>query len=142
MSDSIDFTENDIALVRRSFSRILKDRDGFAVRLYDRLFEVAPEVRPLFVSSLDKQREKFLATLTLVVSGDLRLLEMDENLAGLGRRHQQYGVEVAHYELFGDVLMWTLRETLGDDLDSETEAAWGHFYEAFAIKMQGSRNRP
>ena len=87
-------------------------------------------------NSLIKQRDKFIAALALIVSGDLRLLEMDIHLVDLGRRHRQYGVEAAHYESFGDAFLSTLRETLGDDLDSETEAAWGRFYEAFAIKMQ------
>ena len=132
MSASTDFTEYDLALVRRSFLQALKDSDGFAVRLYDRLFEVAPNMRQLFTNDPVIQREKFIATLAIIVNGDAGTIQLDE----LGHHHREYGIKAGHFEPFRDALLWALRETLGDDLDVETEAAWGWFYDAAALKIK------
>ena len=41
-------TVDDIALVRASFAKVLPIKDAAADLFYDRLFEIAPQLRPMF----------------------------------------------------------------------------------------------
>ena len=120
----IDLDDKDSALVKKSFVKILPRRNEFSVSLYDRLFEVAPDARPMFSRDMTRQREKLVATLTLVVNSANKLSELHDDVRELGRRHVHYGTELAHYDVLRDVLVDTLADYLGDDFDTETRAAW------------------
>jgi hypothetical protein len=56
-------TALDIMLLRTSFSLIIPIQDAVASLFYDRLFDVAPEVRRLFPDDLAAQKRKFMALL-------------------------------------------------------------------------------
>jgi hypothetical protein len=50
-------TANDIMLVRASFARVAPIKDAAADLFYGRLFEVAPQLRPLFPADLRAEAE-------------------------------------------------------------------------------------
>ena len=57
-------------------------------------------------------------------------------LESLGARHVQYGVDEAQYEAVRAALIAALGDTLGDDFDPETEAAWNTAFELTASVMK------
>ena len=121
-------TPKDIDLVQASFAKVAPIAETAAGMFYGRLFEIAPEVRPLFESDLSDQGRKLMATLAVVVNG-LRDLETVVPAAEtLARRHVAYGVRPEHYHPVGAALLWTLAGGLGDDFDPETESAWAGAY--------------
>lgn len=115
-------TPDDIARVRAVALR-LADRPTFAVRFYERLFEVAPEVAPMF-DDVASQRRKLADELGAMVEllGDLGAL--DARARALGERHRGYGVRAAHYRVALDVMLATLEEVLGPDFTPEDRDAW------------------
>ena len=95
---------------------------------YGRLFETAPEVRPLFKGDMKEQGAKLMATLAVVVKG-LDNIESLLPVAGdLAKRHVDYGVEPEHYSQVGASLLWTLGQGLGEEFTPEVEAAWTGAY--------------
>lgn len=110
--------------------KILAPQSGeFGATFYRRLFEVAPELRALFATTmLDDQIRKLTTMLDLVV----HWLDAPERLVPalkqLGVRHTEYGVLDEHYGKFGTALIGSLEETLGERFTTDTRNAWNEAY--------------
>lgn len=121
-------TPDEIDRIQASFAKVAPIADTAAGLFYGRLFEIAPDVMPLFKSDMTEQGRKLMATLSVVVHGlgDLdRIVPVAQTLA---RRHVAYGVRPEHYQPVGAALLWALDQGLGDAFDPETEAAWARAY--------------
>ena len=110
-----EMTPEQVNLVTDSFRKVLPIAGVTADLFYDRLFEIAPELRSLFPEDLIAQKKKFITMLATIVTylGDFK--KIAPVVTGLGMRHVDYGVIAQHYEPFGAALLWTLAETLGVD---------------------------
>ncbi len=62
-------TPEDIDLVQSSFAKVVPIREAAASLFYDRLFEIAPEVKPMFKGDMKEQGRKLMTTLGVVVNG-------------------------------------------------------------------------
>jgi nitric oxide dioxygenase len=102
---------------------------------YNRLFELAPEVRPMFQNSIPEQSKKLLATLSYVVSKLERLENIVDEVAKLSQRHVNYGVKKEHYAIVGSALLWTLEKGLGENWNSELKQAWTDCYVTLSTAM-------
>lgn len=128
-------TDADIKLVRESFAHLHRRKSETAALFYARLFEIAPEVRPLFKGDTAAQGVKLMETLTVAIAtlrdpGGLTAL-----LKKLGRGHRGYGVEERHYDSVGAALIWTLRTSLGPAFTPDIERAWRSLYDDIASTM-------
>lgn len=124
-------------LVQESWTQVQPIAEVAATLFYDRLFALAPALRPLFpAKSLGEQKKKLMQTLTIAVRGLDRLDELVPALESLGRRHAGYGVEDAHYDTVGQALLWTLRQGLGAGFTPAVRDAWAETYGLVASVMQ------
>lgn len=117
-------TPDQIDLVQSSFAKVVPIADIAADLFYGRLFEIAPEVKPLFRDDMREQGRKLMTTLGVVVSG---LKDLDAILPAakaLAVRHVGYGVAAADYKPVGAALIWTLEKGLGEDFSPEVRSAW------------------
>jgi hemoglobin-like flavoprotein len=117
-------TPDQIALLRSSFDKVRPISEAAAALFYGRLFEIAPEVRPLFKADINQQGRKLMATLSVVVNGIDDLPTLLPAVRHLGARHAGYGIADAHFTPVGSALIWTLEQGLGDDFTPETREAW------------------
>jgi len=127
--------DDDIDLVRGSFWHVSRMGQETAGLFYDRLFEIAPQVRPLFPADLAEQGTKLMSMLGSIVA---RLHDHDvlfPMVEDLGRRHVAYGARPEHYQAVGAALMAALARTLGDRFTPEVEAAWQSAFDALARTM-------
>jgi hemoglobin-like flavoprotein len=108
---------------------------------YDRLFTIAPHLRPLFKSDLKEQGQKLMQMLAMVVHGLDNYTRLVPAVEGLGHRHLSYGVRNEDYRLVGEALLWTLGEALGDTFTDELREAWTKAYMTLAATMTGSHTR-
>jgi len=129
-------TANDIALVRASFAKVLPIKDAAADLFYDRLFEIAPQLRAMFPTELRNQKTKLMAMLAAAIGGLHDLNMLVPHVKALGARHAGYGVTVAHNGIVADALMWTLERGLGDAFTPEVRSAWAKVYGVLAGTMQ------
>lgn len=128
-------TPHQIDLVQQSFGHVVPIPDQVAAHFYDRLFRLAPQVRPLFKNDMRAQGRKLVLTLATVVDGLDRLDAILPVARELAIRHVGYGVQPAHYDMVGAALIDTLRDMLGAEFDPETEAAWAEAYQIVAGAM-------
>ena len=121
-------TPQQVTLVQDSFAKVVPIADQAAGMFYDRLFEIAPQVRPLFKDDMTEQRRKLMTMLTVVVKGLSALDTILPAASALAKRHVAYGAQPAHYPVVGAALLWTLEKGLGDSWTSEVADAWGEAY--------------
>lgn len=128
-------TPREIAIVQASFAELLPIPDRVGARFYFRLFQLAPETRPMFRNDMAAQGRKLVDTLATVVDALDRIETVLPAVRALAIQHVGYGVEEEHYALVGLALIETLREMLGDGFDLELEQAWRDAYRLVADAM-------
>lgn len=134
-SDSL--TAYEIHLIRDSYDRISVSL-RFARNFYATLFDVAPELRPLFPDDLTAQARK-LTEMLGVLAGTLdRPFEFATVLESLGHRHRGYAVRPAHFAPVGRALFATLERELGPRFDDATRRAWIALYALASALMRHS----
>jgi hemoglobin-like flavoprotein len=135
-------TPHQIQLVQASFAHVAPIADLAAGLFYDRLFAVAPHLRPLFRAPMPEQGKKLIAALSLVVNGLDRLDKILPAVEHLAVKHVAYGVEPAHYAVVGEALIWTLKAGLGEGFTLETEEAWLQAYGTLSGAMIAAAYKP
>ena len=128
-------TPEKIALVQGSFAKVAPIAETAADIFYDRLFEIAPEVRPLFPEIMTDLKKKLMQMLATAVNGLKDLDAIVPAVQKLGARHEAYGVKEEHYGSVGAALLFTLGKGLGDDFTPEVEEAWTETYGVLAGVM-------
>lgn len=129
-------TPNQIKLVQQSFAKVAPIADQAADLFYDRLFESAPGVRPLFPDDMAEQKKKLMQMLATAVANLHRVEEILPALEDLGRRHVDYGTRPEHYDTVGEALLWTLEQGLGEAFTPAVEEAWTKTYAMIADVMK------
>ena len=86
-------TPQDVDLVQSTFEKVRPISLAAAGMFYNRLFEMAPDVRPLFKGDMAEQGRKLVATLAVVVDGLTKLDAILPAASALARRHISYGVK-------------------------------------------------
>jgi hemoglobin-like flavoprotein len=128
-------TPDQIALVQQSFAKVTPIAGVMADLFYDRLFEIAPELRPLFAADLTEQKKKLVSMLSSAVYGLSTPDKLMPTVKALGARHAAYKVTPDHYPIVGSALLWALREGLGDEFTPDVEEAWAKVYGAVSAAM-------
>ena len=121
-------TPSQIKLVQDSFAKVAPISEQAAIIFYDRLFEVAPQVKSMFPADMTEQRKKLMATLAVVVSGLANLPAILPAASALAKRHVGYGAMAEHYPVVGAALLWTLEKGLGAVWTPEVAEAWSAAY--------------
>jgi len=121
-------TPEQIALVQQSFTKVVPISQQAANVFYGRLFEIAPEVKPMFRGDITEQGSKLMTTLAVVVNGLTDLNSILPAASALAKRHVAYGVKPSHYALVGATLLWTLEKGLGAAWTPGLAAAWRAAY--------------
>ena len=129
-------TPEQIQRVQDSYAKVAPIADQAAAIFYDRLFTVAPAVRPLFRGDMKKQGAMLMKAIGLAVENLHQPETLTETLHALGSRHVGYGAKAEHYPVVGEALLWTLEQGLGDDFDPATRDAWAAAYGLLAEVMQ------
>jgi nitric oxide dioxygenase len=117
-------TPAQVTLVQQSFAKVAPIAEQAAGMFYDRLFEVAPQVKAMFPADMTEQRRKLTATLAVVVNGLSHLESVLPAASALAVRHVAYGVKAEHYPVVGSALLWTLQQALEEGFTPEVADAW------------------
>src|SRR5438105_1036596 len=121
-------TPKQVALVQDSFAKVAPTSEAAAVLFYDRLFDIAPQLRAMFPEDMIEQRRKLMTMLAGVVKGLGNLEQILPAASALAKRHVSYGAKAEHYPVVGAALLWTLEKALGDGWTPEVSGAGGADY--------------
>ena len=127
--------DSQVTLVKSSWAKVEPIAPTAATLFYDRLFSVAPAVRPLFPDDITEQKHKLMEMLGVVVNGLDDLPSIVGGVQALGARHAGYGAVPEHYTVVGDCLLWTLGQGLGDEFTPDVKAAWTEAYQILSTTM-------
>ena len=121
-------TPDQVQLVQQSFAKVAPISETAAVLFYDRLFEIAPQVKAMFPADMTEQRRKLMGMLAAVVNGLGDLNSILPAASALAKRHVSYGAKAEHYPVVGAALLWTLEKGLGDGWTPQIAEAWTTAY--------------
>lgn len=132
----MSLTAQQIELVQASWEKVVPIQETAAELFYGRLFEIAPEVKPLFKGDMKSQGRKLMTMLNTAVRSLNDLEKIVPAVQDSGRRHVGYGVKDEHYDKVAEALLWTLDQGLGEDFTSEVQEAWVAVYTLLATVMK------
>lgn len=124
MAGSEGLSRSSIELVQSTFEKVKPIGEQAAAMFYGRLFEIAPEVKPLFKGDMSEQGRKLIATLAVVVGSLHSLPTILPAVSALAKKHVAYGVTADHYGSVGSALLWTLEKGLGPFWTPQVASAW------------------
>jgi len=130
-------TPDDVELVQSTFEQVRPISQEAAGMFYGRLFEIAPEAKPLFKGDMAEQGRKLMATLAVVVGSLHSLPTILPAVSTLAKKHVEYGVKPSHYAAVGAALLWTLERGLGAAWTPEIANAWTSAYATLSNFMIG-----
>lgn len=128
----------DVILVQESFADIARASADFGAMLYERLFELVPDARPLFGTDLGVHGRKLFSALASAVAALDRLEPIFPTIDALGLRHRAYGVVERHYYAFGGALIWVLERLFGPAFTPELQHAWRQAYGILSTRMMAA----
>ena len=123
-------------LVQASWEKVKPISETAAELFYGKLFELDPNLKPMFANSdMKEQGKKLMVMIGTAVKGLDTLGELVPAVQKLGERHVGYGVKASHYDTVGAALLDTLEKGLGEDLTADTKEAWTITYTTLAQVM-------
>ena len=136
-------TNKQIETVKQSWEIVARINPYVVGELfYNRLFELAPQVKPLFRSPMPEQSKKLLAMIGYVINKLDALDDILDEVSKLAQRHVQYGVKDEHYLVVGEALLWTLEKGLAGQWNEEMKESWTACYTILSNAMiQASQER-
>ncbi|MDV7144397.1 globin family protein [Tropicimonas sp. TH_r6] len=127
--------EPQITLIQESFAKVVPIKQQAGEIFYSKLFEIAPEVRPLFKEDVTEQAGKLMTMLGTVVNGLRELDKIVPVARKMAVEHADFGVKPSHYQPVGTALIATLEAGLGEDFTLETREAWVEAYTVLSTVM-------
>ena len=121
-------TPEQVAMVQESFKKVAPIAGTAADLFYDRLFEIAPDVRVMFPDDLREQKKKLIGMLGIAVSNLHQIDAIIPAVENLAKRHVGYGVKPKHFQPVGAALLWTLEQGLGVGFTPPLKKAWTDTY--------------
>lgn len=122
-------------MVQRSWV-IVSSYEQTADRIYDRLFDIYPELMPLFSGDMKEQGSKLVGMITQAVESLDRLDELKPAIMESGYRHAKYGVTEEDYDKMAEALFWTLAFIHRNEFTEELHNAWIAAYTEIASIMK------
>lgn len=117
-------TATSVDRIQRSYEKLVPRLHDFTAAFYDRLFVTLPEVRTLFPTQLEAQRNHFAAALALIVRNLSVLDALEEPLRVLGATHARLGVLPDHYPAVCDAISFALAQTLDRHWTQDVAHDW------------------
>ncbi|WP_406685113.1 globin domain-containing protein [Seonamhaeicola sp. MEBiC1930] len=129
-----------IELVQGTFKKVVPIADKAAEIFYDKLFDLDPQLKPLFKGDMKAQGAKLMTMIGTAVNGLTNLESIVPAVQNLGKSHVGYGVKDSHYDTVGTALIYTLKTGLGKSFTPDVEDAWVEVYTVLATTMKDAAN--
>lgn len=119
------FKEMDMQLeLQASLAVMLEDQDEFARIFYDKVFEIDPGIKSLFQKNMTDQGRLLTHMLGGIVYSFSRPEHLTTGLKKLGESHISYGVQVAHYPIVKEAMLYAIEQSIGARKTIKAIEAW------------------
>lgn len=129
----------DVDTLEASYALLEPELQQVVFNFYDELFSRYPQVKPLFANTTrSTQTNKLVASLQLVAQNLRNVDALAEALTELGKRHQGYGAEAAHYQAVNETLIDVMKAAAGKAWTKKVNQAWTHALNVITEVMLGA----
>lgn len=129
-------TKKDIGFIKKSWTQLEKiDPVDIGDIFYSKLFFENPELRKMFSQDMEGQYKKLVDMLDTIVARLENLDVLKGDIVAMAKRHVDYGVKPAHYNMVGKALLYTLQKKLGNQWTDEVRSAWINCYSILSGTM-------
>lgn len=129
-------TPSQALLLTESFAKLMPRAPQVAALFYERLFAIAPDVRPMFKGDMTELGRKLFQTIGFVIGHLDRLETAMPAVRALGHQHHEFGVRDEHYDSVEAALLWAFEQTLGAEFTPAMRQAWQSVYALLADAMK------
>jgi hemoglobin-like flavoprotein len=99
-------------------------REWFYHTFYERLFDIHPLCKPLFVRGVDSIGVFLVQMISMSLNQCEDPLKFQKSMKELAERHCERGVKAVEYGIIGDVLFYSLEATAGGLYSPAVEGCW------------------
>lgn len=125
-----------VATLEESYDIIAPKIPEIVDRMYSRLFELAPRVKPIFAG---RDPSKQLRTVHVLRDSFDDLSALTPELEALGERHATWGVQQHDYAIMGPILLEAMAASVDPYWRSEYTAAWAALFQVVeGIMLRGA----
>ncbi|KAL5562579.1 hypothetical protein UlMin_032326 [Ulmus minor] len=153
VDSAICFTEEQEALVVKSWAVMKKNAGEIGLKFFLKIFEIAPSAKKLFsflkdspvpVEQNPKLKPHAMTVFVMTCESAVQLRKSgkvtvrESNLKRIGAQHFKYGVVDEHFEVTKFALLETIKEAVPEMWSPEMKNAWGEAYDQLvaAIKAE------
>lgn len=127
-----------VETVEAGFRALTPNLRELADRFYAHLFSRFPGLRAEFPRDLTETKQRFVATLTLVVRHARAHEALRPALLQMGHEHGACGMQPDHYTLVRDLLLEILGDMLAPEWNEQVQYAWSRAINyATAVMSEG-----
>ena len=132
--------EDQIQRLEYSFNLLAPRAQELADRFYANLFAQNPGLRAMFPDDMSDQKNKLIASLSLVVKNLRTPEKLRDPLQDMGRRHVDYGAKEAQYPVVRDTLISVMAQMAGAAWTDEYQTDWTTALDFVAsIMLEGAK---
>ncbi|KAL0376128.1 UNVERIFIED_CONTAM: Non-symbiotic hemoglobin 1 [Sesamum calycinum] len=151
------FTEEQEALVTKSWNVMKKNAAELGLKFFLRIFEIAPSAKKLFTFLKDsdgpleqnpKLKPHAMTVFVMTCESAIQLRRAgkvtvkESTLKDLGATHFKYGVVDEHFEVTKYALLETIKEAVPEMWSSEMKTAWAEAYDQLAAAIKTEMKPP
>ena len=129
-------TPEQVELIKTSWAKVTPISETAAAIFHSKLFELDPELKPLFKGDMKEQGRKLMAMINTAVNGLDDLEAIVPAVQDLGKRHVGYGVKDKDYDTVGTALISTLEIGLDTFFTDDVRDAWVTVYTVLSTTMK------
>ncbi|NRD74669.1 hypothetical protein HQQ94_15850 [Shewanella sp. VB17] len=131
----MNLTQEEISMIKSSFSNIQGLKINLAQCFYNNLFEMAPLIKPMFISDAEVIEMHFNEIIHLAVREMEAFEDLKPKLFALGATHQDYGIKPAHFEVVRSALLLTIEYELKLSCHDTVIHAWSKYIDNISKVM-------
>ncbi len=135
-------TSDDVRLVQQSWDKAEFVKDVTAELFFSRLFQLAPELEPLFAADSRERERKFTQFVGTTVRGLNRVEALSPAVRELGARHPALAANEEMHANVAAALLWTLHKSLRREFTPEVRGAWINAYSTLSEAMRDAGGAP
>lgn len=121
-------TPTQIAVVQASWQKVAPLGTELADMFYQRLFELAPELRQFYQTDLQQYGERLMRNLGMAVTSLARMEQVLPMLQDFAAQRVERGIKDGYETVVRNAMLWALEQRLAESFTQDVRTAWNETY--------------
>lgn len=121
-------TPTQISVVQASWQKVDEKNHEVAEMFYQRLFELAPDLRQFYQADLQEYGTRLMRNLGNAVESLARLDSVLPMLQEFGQQRFERGIKDGHETAVRNAMLWALEQRLAEAFTQDVRTAWNETY--------------